>query len=53
MTMRKILILIFFAFAAPLSAGSTNNLLDELATAENKADAESLVRSIWTEWLGA
>jgi tetratricopeptide (TPR) repeat protein len=53
MTMRKILFLIFFAFAAPLSAGSTNNLLDELATAENKADADSLVRSILTEWLGA
>jgi len=53
MTMRKILILIFCLFAAPLWAGSADALLDNLALAKTKSDADSIVRSIWIEWLGA
>ncbi|MGB0570418.1 MAG: hypothetical protein ACPGK3_09725, partial [Paracoccaceae bacterium] len=53
MTMRKILILIFCLFAAPLWAGSADALLDKLALAKTKSDADSVVRSIWIEWLGA
>ncbi|NCZ65028.1 MAG: hypothetical protein EBY64_01165, partial [Rhodobacteraceae bacterium] len=53
MTMRKILILIFCLFAAPLWAGPTDALLDKLAIAKSKSDADSIVRSIWIEWLGA
>ena len=47
MTMRKILILIFCLFAAPLWAGSADALLDKLALAKTKSDADSVVRSIW------
>jgi tetratricopeptide (TPR) repeat protein len=53
MTMRKILILIFCLFAAPLWAGPTDALLDKLAIAKTKSDADTIVRSIWIEWLGA
>ena len=53
MTMRKILILIFCLFAAPLWAGPADALLDKLAIAKTKSDADSIVRSIWIEWLGA
>jgi len=53
MTMRKILILIFYLFAAPLWAGPADVLLDKLALAKTKSDADSIVRSIWIEWLGA
>jgi len=53
MTMRKILILIFLGFASPLLAGQTDALLDKLANAQTKTDADTLVHDIWGEWLGA
>lgn len=48
--MRKLLIL-FIICAFPLQANTTDTLLDQLAKAETRADANRIVSSIWTAWL--